>query len=173
MRFWGLLLCAAAAAAAACQRPTAEPAEFDRAAVEEEVRQAADAYFAAQNSNDADTVFETYLHSEDFAYLGVTGVMIGWDRFSATVANWFRNRPDIAFEHETVLVQPLNPTVAVATVRASSTEQEFLLFTQVYVKNDAGRWVVAHEHVSWPEAPAPRRHPGMEEVAPPPEGMEP
>jgi ketosteroid isomerase-like protein len=49
-------------------------------------------------------------------------------------------------------------------VRGSSTEQEWLLFTQVYVQDDAGRWVVAHEHVSWPGAEAPRRHPGMEET---------
>jgi ketosteroid isomerase-like protein len=168
-----MLLCAVAVAAAACQRPTTEMTESDRDAIAGQVREAVDAYFAAQNSNDAEEVFQTYLHSEDFAYLGVNDVFVGWEGFSAMVTNWFRNRPDIKFEHQTQLIQVMSPSVAVATVRASSTEQEFLLFTQVYVKNDAGRWVVAHEHVSWPEAPAPRRHPGMEEMAPPPGETEP
>jgi uncharacterized protein (TIGR02246 family) len=147
--------------------------DFDRTAVEAEVREAVNGYFAAQNSNDAEQVFETYLQSEEFAYLGVTGVIGGWEGFRATVANWFRNRPDIVFEHQTELVQVLGPAVAVATVRASSTQQEWLLFTQVYVRQDDGRWLVAHEHVSWPEAPAPTRHPGMDEMPEVPEGVEP
>ena len=75
-----------------------------------------------------------------------------------------RNRPDITFEHDVQLVQVLSPTSAVATVRGSSSDQEWLLFTQVYVRNDADRWVIAHEHVSWPGAEAPRRHPGTEET---------
>ncbi|KPK03303.1 MAG: hypothetical protein AMS20_10900 [Gemmatimonas sp. SG8_28] len=173
MRLGGVVLCAATVAAVGCQQPVSDSTEFDRAAVQQEVREAVNAYFAAQNSNDVERIFATYLQSEDFAYLGATSVMAGWNRFSTTVANWFRNRPDIVFQHETVLVQPLSSTVAVATVRASSTEQEFLLFTQVYVRHDDGRWLVAHEHVSWPEAPAPRRHPGTEEMPEAPEGVEP
>jgi ketosteroid isomerase-like protein len=173
MRCWAVVLCAVTVTTAGCQPPSAEPTEFDREEVVGEVREAVGGYFAAQNSNDAERVFDTYLQSEDFAYLGTTSVMAGWDRFSATVANWFRNRPDIAFEYEIALVQALSPTVAVATVRASSTQQEWLLFTQVYVRHDDGRWLVAHEHVSWPEAPAPRRHPGTEEMPEAPEGVEP
>jgi uncharacterized protein (TIGR02246 family) len=173
MRVWGVVLCAATVAAVGCQQPVSDSTEFDRAAVQQEVREAVNAYFAAQNSNDAEQVFQTYLHSEDFAYLGVNDVFVGWEGFSAMVANWFRNRPDIAFEYEIALVQALSPTVAVATVRASSTQQEWLLFTQVYVRHDDGRWLVAHEHVSWPEAPAPRRHPGMDGMPELPEGEEP
>jgi ketosteroid isomerase-like protein len=173
MRVWGVVLCAATVAAVGCQQPVSDSTEFDRAAVQQEVREAVNAYFAAQNSNDAEQVFETYLQSEDFAYLGVTNIMAGWDQFSATVANWFRNRPDIAFQHEIALVQALSPAVAVASVRASSTDQEWLLFTQVYVRQGDGRWLVAHEHVSWPEAPAPRQHPGMDEMPELPEGVEP
>jgi ketosteroid isomerase-like protein len=130
-----------------------------RAGVATEVADAIDEYFAALNAHDVERVFANYFQTEDFAYLGVTDVMDGWDTFSRTVANWFRNRPDIAFEHEVILIQALSPTVAVATVRASSTQQEWLLFTQVYVRNDTGRWVIAHEHVSWPGAEPPAPHP--------------
>jgi ketosteroid isomerase-like protein len=132
-----------------------------RDAISVDVREAVDEYFSALNAHDVERVFASYLQTENFAYLGVTNILAGWDAFSRTVANWFRNRPDITFEYEIALIQVLSPAVAVASVHASSTEQEWLLFTQVYVSNDAGRWVIAHEHVSWPGAEAPREHPSV------------
>ena len=173
MRRWSLMMFALVFTALGCRQTSTEMTAASRAAVAEEVRAAVDAYFAAQNAHDTVRVFESYLQREDFAYLGVTRVMVGYDRFRSTVANWYRNRPDITFEHEVQLIQVLSPTAAVATVRGSSSDQEWLLFTQVYVLNDAGRWVIAHEHVSWPGAAAPRRHPGTAEMPELPEGVEP
>ncbi len=164
MRRWSLMLSAIVVTVVGCRQTSTGMTAAAREAVAEEVRAAVDEYFAAQNAHDTVRVFESYLQREDFAYLGVTRVMVGYDRFRSTVANWYRNRPDITFEHDVQLVQVLSPTSAVATVRGSSSDQEWLLFTQVYVRNDADRWVIAHEHVSWPGAEAPRRHPGTEET---------
>jgi uncharacterized protein (TIGR02246 family) len=145
---------------AACQQPpqpTAELTDDQRTAIASEVTATVDEVFEAMNRHDAEAVMRHYVQSNDFSYAGVTDVKIGYEIFSRVVSPWYVANPEVSFEHEMVQTTVLSPTTAVALVRGKSSVSESLLWTQVYVKQD-GRWLIAHEHESWPmcvEAPQP------------------
>ncbi len=155
---------AAVTALAACQQPPAtELTDSQRDAIVSEVNETVDQVFEAMNSHDAERLMTHYLQSGDFAYAGVTDVKLGFDLFSRVVSPWYVANPEVTFEHEIVQTSALSPTTAVALVRGKSTVSEALLWTQVYVKQD-GKWLIAHEHESWPMCvEPPRPHPMTEQ----------
>jgi hypothetical protein len=59
-------------------------------------------------------------------------------------------------EQAVLFVQVLSPTVAVATLRGSSTEANALFWTEVLQKSEDGRWLITYEHESWPDCSTPR-----------------
>jgi ketosteroid isomerase-like protein len=162
MRIRILTFLAAAGVLGACQQPpqpTAELTDAQRDAIVSEVNEAVDQIFDAMNSHDSAAVMSHYLHSDDFSYAGVTDYKLGFEIFSRIVSSWYPGHPDVTFEHEILKTAALSPTSAVALIRGSSTTANSLLWTQVYVKQD-GKWLIAHEHESWPmcvepEAPHP------------------
>ncbi|MFQ6047158.1 MAG: YybH family protein [Gemmatimonadales bacterium] len=147
-------------AALACQPQSEEVTEGQRTAIASAVNQRVAELFEAMNSHDVERVMSFYLKRVDFAYVGVSDVRVGWEPFSRVAALWYRTHPEVPFEHEVVHTQVLSPTVAVAVVRGSSTETELLVWTQVFVKDEGGEWVIAHEHEAWHEtSEPPRPHP--------------
>lgn len=150
----------ALAAALACGPRPGELSERGRAEITSQVNQRVAELFEAMNAHDVERIGSFYLHSDDFAYVGVSDVRVGWEPFSRIVGLWHRTHPEVKFEHEVVHTHVLSPTVAVAVIRGSSTETELLVWTQVFVRNDGGEWVIAHEHESWHEtSDPPRAHP--------------
>jgi ketosteroid isomerase-like protein len=105
---------------------------------------------AAMNSHDPDSVLSFYLDSDEFVYVGCTDLMFGRDTYSTLVAPYYRNSTDVTFQQEILEIQVLNRTAAVVTLRGSSTEAPSLFWTEVLVRQDDGRWTIAHEHESWP-----------------------
>ncbi len=135
----------------ACSGPTPGGlSSSERAAAEGEVRAAVEEVTAAMNAHDPDRLFALYLQTDEFVYVGCTEPLFGFGGFSARVGPYYRTRVDVVFEQEILALQVMNPTSAVATLRGSSTEAEFLFWTLAFVKAEDGRWLIAHEHESWP-----------------------
>jgi ketosteroid isomerase-like protein len=148
------------AALGACSAPTSQ--EIDVPQVTTEVEAAVASLFEAMSAGDGDAVMAHYIGEGNFLYAGVTRVATDWEAWSGQVKMWYRANAEVTFEHQLLSLQVLAPTVAVTAIQGSSTEAEFLLWTQTWVKDDAtGRWLVAAEHESWPECvDPPRAHPG-------------
>ncbi|MFH1764639.1 MAG: nuclear transport factor 2 family protein [Gemmatimonadota bacterium] len=108
----------------------------------------------AMNSHDPDRVMAYFRQSEEFLYLGCTYFMLGWETFSPRAWSYTVANPHVTFQREVVRIQVLSPTVAVAALQGASTEAEALFWTEVLVK-EAGSWLIAHEHESWPGCPPP------------------
>ena len=164
MRNRVLTMFAIATTLAACQQPPAAGlTDSQRAALASEVSETVDQVFEAMNNHDAERLMSHYLQSDDFAYAGVTDFKLGYDIFSRVMSPWYVANPDVSFEHEIAQTTVLSPTTAVVLVRGKSTVSASLLWTQVYVKQD-GKWLIAHEHESWPmcvEAPQPHPLTGL------------
>jgi len=138
---------------------SAEPGSLTSAQEAElraEVAETLSALTEAMNSHDPDAVFSFYRQDETFYYLGCTSVLFGWSTFSSRTRPYYENQTDVTFERELLFTQILEPTVAVAALRGSSTEADALFWTQVLQKNEDGQWLVTYEHESWPGCPAPR-----------------
>ena len=103
----------------------------------------------AMNAHDPERVLGFFTNSEEFLYLGCTDFMLGYRTFSTRVAPFYQNSLEVTFQQDVVRTQVLSPTVAVVALRGGSTEIEGLFWTEVLVKED-GRWLIAHEHASWP-----------------------
>ena len=103
----------------------------------------------AMNAHDSERVFEFFRTSEEFLYLGCTDFLFGFGAFSVRVGPFYDNNPEITFHQEVVRIQVLSPTVVVAALRGGSTEAEALFWTEVLVK-EKGKWLITHEHESWP-----------------------
>jgi len=148
---------------AACAPRSSELNDQTRAATVKEIRQAVDDLFDAMNAHDAERVLRRYQESDDFAYVGVNDVEVGWETFQQRTRQWYQQHPEDTFEHTLLHVHVLSPTVAVAIVRGSSSDAPQLAWTEVFVR-DGRRWKIAHEHEAWPGATpigtAP--HPGTE-----------
>lgn len=143
--------------AASCGAPP-RMTEVQRLHVLEEVHAAVADRFEAMNRHDPEAVAGFYRPGEDFVYAGVSDVVTGLDGFSAMTAPWYGLHSDQVFEYDILHTQVLSPTVATVTIRGGTGEAPHLLWTNVYVL-EAGRWLVALEHESWPGAPAPSAHP--------------
>lgn len=160
MRNRVLTLLATTAMLAACQQPpAAELTDDERSAIAAEVNATVAQVFDARNSHDGAAVMSHYLQTDGFSYVGVNDVKLGYEIFARLAEPWYPAHPDVTFEHEIVQTEVLSPTSAVVLARGRSTEAESLTWTQVYVKRD-GKWLIAHEHTSWPVCvDAPEPHP--------------
>jgi hypothetical protein len=134
---------------AGCQTESPEPTDADQAALAQEVRETLEGLTAAMNSHDPDEIFTYFRQGEEFLYLGCTEFLLGWQTFSSRVGPYYRANDSVSFHQEPVRIQVLSPTVAVAALRGGSTEAPDLFWTQVLVKEE-GRWLITHEHESWP-----------------------
>lgn len=142
-------------ALAACQASPATLTDAQRSTAEEEVRDAVSALMADMNAHDSDAVLGHYEHSEDFSYAGVSDILLGWEGFAGTVSPWYGSHEDVSFSYEIVQVRVLAGDVALAVLKGSSTEAPSLVWTEVLKKDGDGRWLIVHEHESWPGAAAP------------------
>jgi hypothetical protein len=164
MRYNALLASLSILLTAAC-----DPVPFDQAqkdAIATEVEETLAGLTEAMNAHDSDRVFAYFRNSEEFLYLGCTDFLIGWDAYSRRAGPYYAANPDATVQQGVVRTQVLSPTVAVVALRGSSTLSEALFWTEVLVKED-GRWVIAHEHESWPGCSPPSEpHPftTMEEM---------
>ena len=150
----------------ACTAPPPSPftgAQRDSLALE--VRGVMADLTEAMNAHDPDRVLSFYRESEEFVYLGCTSLLFGSETFAVRVGPYYTNTPDVTFEQEILRIQVLSPTTAVVTLQGNSTDADALFWTEVLTRESDGRWLIAHEHESWPGCPdAPPLHPtGMPE----------
>jgi uncharacterized protein (TIGR02246 family) len=166
---------AAATAVAACQpRGATEVTDARRTEITTQVTQVIDSLFTAMNEGDVDAITSHYRKSDDLMQVTVAQTLTGWDNFATVTKQFSTQHPDVKFEHRIVQTQVLAPNVAAVTVAGRATTSEFLMWTDVLVREN-GRWVITLEHESWPGARAPVAHPAMEpapgsEVPPPDTG---
>ena len=120
-----------------------------------EVRQAVGQLTEAMNAHDPTRVLSFYRDTEDFVYLGCTDLMFGSAFFKGIVGPYYINNPEVTFRREILRVQVLGPSSAVVTLQGGSTETEALFWTQVLTREDDGRWLISHEHASWPGCKVP------------------
>ncbi len=137
------------------------------AAAKEEVRAAVEEVTAAMNAHDPERLFDLYLQTDEFVYLGCTEPIFGFDAFSTRVRPYYRANTDVVFEQEVLGVQILSPASAIVTLRGRSTEAEFLFWTLAFKKAEDGDWLIAHEHESWPGCsdPAPLHPTGVDQIS--------
>lgn len=138
----------------ACQPDSGSITEARRTALGQEIRESLEGLTEAMNSHDPDRIFGYFRQSEEFLYLGCTSFLMGWDAFATRVGPYYRANPTVTFQQEVVRIQVLSPTVAVAALRGGSSEVEHLFWTDVLVKEE-GRWLITHEHESWPGCSVP------------------
>jgi ketosteroid isomerase-like protein len=141
---------------AACASGSDASPSFDEASLVEEVRETLTGLTEAMNAHDPDLVFSFYRQDPSFFYLGCTDVLFGWDTFASRVGPYYRMNTDVTFQQEILNIQILSPTVAVAAMRGSSTEAPALFWTEVLQEDETGRWLITHEHESWPGCSVPR-----------------
>jgi uncharacterized protein (TIGR02246 family) len=151
-----------AVAAAACQTDgSPEITDAQRTEISAQVAQVIDSLFVAMNQGDADAITSHYRKSGDLMQVSVAETLTGWENFATVTGQFCTQHPDVRFEHRIVQTQVLAPDVAAVTIAGSATTSEFLMWTEVLVRED-GRWVITLEHESWPGARAPVTHPAME-----------
>ena len=138
-------------------RPAQMPETASQAdSAEAEVRKAVEQLTEAMNARDADRVLAFYQESREFVFLGCTDLMFGSDIFSRVLSPYWESLTGPPVEREILRVQVLTPETAVVTLQGGSQTASALFSTQVLVRGEDGRWLIAHEHQSWPgcrEAP--------------------
>lgn len=107
---------------------------------------------AAMNAHDSTAVLSHYAHTDSFTYVGVTDAMFGFDTFRRDTQHWYATHPDVQVHYQIAQTHVLSPTVAVVLLRGSSTLQPALAATEILVRSPEGRWLIVHEHESWPES---------------------
>jgi uncharacterized protein (TIGR02246 family) len=124
--------------------------EMEVREAEAEVREAVEQLTEAMNARDAHRVLAFYRQSREFIFLGCTDLMFGSEMFSRVLGPFWESRPDAPFEREVLQIQVLSPETAVVTLQGGSKTGSALFWTQVLVREADGRWLVTHEHQSWP-----------------------
>jgi uncharacterized protein (TIGR02246 family) len=142
---------------AGCGPAQAPFTRAQRDTAESEVREAVEQLTAAMGSRDSEQVLAFYRESREFVFLGCTDLMFGSEVFSRVLGPYWDSRPGPAVEREILRVQVLNPGTAVVTLRGGSQDASALFWTQVLVREADGRWLIAHEHQSWPGCAEPPR----------------
>lgn len=148
-----------AAFAAACTPATPSLSDAQRAAVEEEARQASVALVDALNAHDADAILAFYALDDDFTQVACTSFIRGGEGFRAITRSLHAGYRDAVYRMDIRRVRVLGPDEAV--VFLSGTMLAELFVTRVLQRGDDGRLRVVWEHESWPGCPetaAP--HPG-------------
>jgi len=163
MRYSTLFLILAVLLPTACTSAPQSLSVDDEAAIVKEVVETLNGLTEAMNAHDPEKVFSFYRQDESFFYLGCTSTLAGWDTFATRVGSYYTFSTDVTFEQTILSVQALSPTVAVAALAGSSTEANALFWTQVLQKSEDGRWLITHEHESWPGCAEPKGpHAGTE-----------
>jgi len=158
MRYGILLTVVLALLSAACDSgapPMTQAQRDSTALLVLEVEETISRLTEAMNAHDSEGVLEFYRNSEEFLFLGCTDFILGWDAYSRIVGPYYRRKEDVTFQQEVVRTQILSPTVAVVAVRGSSSAAEALFWTEVLVREEDGRWLIAYEHESWPDCSSP------------------
>jgi ketosteroid isomerase-like protein len=155
MRALAALLCLAAPALS-CTRAPAVLTDEEQRAVTAEVREAIIDLRAAMNAQDPQRVSTRYDRSGDFAYVGCTELILGGAEYRRITSPYYSASRSVTFEQEVVHIRALDRHAAVVAMRGSSTRAPHLFWTQVWIKDGSGRWVVGHEHESWPGCREPR-----------------
>lgn len=140
---------------AACQPHQAPFTQSQRDATEAEVREAVGQLTAAMNARNADGVLSFYRDSREFVFVGCTDLIFGSEAFTGVVGPYWESRPEAAVQRDILRIQVLGPETAVVTLQSSSPDTSSLFWTQVLVRETDGRWLIAHEHQSWPGCPDP------------------
>jgi uncharacterized protein (TIGR02246 family) len=153
IRFPMVLLVVLLGACSQAPPPSFTQAQRDSLALE--VREVIAEITEAMNSHDPERFLSFFRESGEFVYVGCTDAMFGFGDFSVRVTPYYRNSTDVIFQQEVLTVQVLSPTTAVVTLRGSSSEAPAVFGTEVMVKDVDGRWLIAHEHQSWPGCPEP------------------
>lgn len=161
MRKHLLITLATTTMAAACQAGGTTVTDGQRAEIAAQVAQTIDSLFAAMNVGDVDAITSHYRKSDQLMSVTVAQDLKGWEAFSSVTRSFYQQHPDEKFQHRIVQTQVLAPNVAAVTMAGSATSADFLMWTDVLVREE-GRWVITLEHESWPGAPAPSVHPAME-----------
>ena len=149
MRYSAVLASLSILLTVACEPGSAPFGQAQKDAIALEVEETLAGLTEAMNAHDRDRVFAYFRNSEEFLYLGCTDILLGWDAYSRFAGPFYAANPDVTIQQGVVRTQVLSPTVAVVALRGSSTVSEALFWTEVLVKED-GRWVIVHEHESWP-----------------------
>ena len=155
MRHSTLILLLVALVPMACTSGPGPLSGNERAATVQEVTETLNGLTEAMNSHDPERVFSFYRQDESFFYLGCTDILSGWGTFSTRVGPYYTFNSEVTFQQEILSIQVLSPTVAVAAMRGSSTEEGALFWTEVLQKGEDGRWLITYEHESWPGCSAP------------------
>lgn len=157
---WRAVALAAVVAAAACG-PQQSLTEEQRGAMEDEVAVFVDSLFAAMNAHDVDAIAAHYDRTEAFTYVGCTSIRTGFESLERVMQAYYTANPDVSFDHEVATTRILDRQGAVATVTAATGDDVTLYWSFVLRRSVSGEWRITYEHESWPECPAPRRHPAM------------
>jgi hypothetical protein len=177
MRKGILMLMAVASLSGGCRSGADPVTEAEKVQLTQEVRETLEGLTEAMNAGDPEELFRYYRQDEEFLFLGCTDFLLGWGTFSSRIGPFYSAQPNITFQQEVVRIQVLSRSVAVAALRGGSSETHDLFWTEVLVK-EGGRWLIAHEHESWPGCPPPSEpHPftsgaGMSGAEPRGSGLE-
>jgi uncharacterized protein (TIGR02246 family) len=142
---------------AACTPTQTGLTEAQRALAENEVRDAVAQLTAAMNSQDPDRVLAFYGESREFVLVGCTDLMFGTEYFTRVLRPYLESPRDAPLEREVLRIQILTSETAVVTLQGGSAGGPHLFWTQVLVREGDGRWLIAHEHQSWPGCREPAR----------------
>ncbi|GMV05350.1 MAG: hypothetical protein AMXMBFR53_16290 [Gemmatimonadota bacterium] len=146
---------------ASCAPAPASFTDGERGAVVEEVRAASFALQDALNAHDPDAILSHYALDADFVYVGCTNYMFGGDLFGTIVAGYHRQHPEATWDLSVQSLRALGPGAAVVSLQGRGGPLSDLFVTRVLEKDEGGRWLVVHEHESWPGCSAPAApHPG-------------
>lgn len=147
--------------AAACAPAPATLTDAARAAAAEEVRAATFALQDALNAHEPEAILAFYRLDGDFTYVGCTNYMFGGDLFGTIVGTYHQQNPDVVYDLAVQSLQVLAPDVAVVSLQGTGGQVMKLFVTRALRRDDAGRWVIVHEHESWPGCSDPTPpHPG-------------
>jgi uncharacterized protein (TIGR02246 family) len=135
---------------AACTPAQTGFTEAQRAQAESQVREVVAQLATAMNSQDPDQVFAHYRESREFVLIGCTDLMFGTEYFTRVLRPFLGSPREAPLEKEVLRIQILTPEAAVVTLQGGSAGGPPLFWTLVLVREGDGRWLVAHEHQSWP-----------------------
>lgn len=143
----------------ACTAAPATLTDAGRASAAEEVRAATSTLQAALNAHDPGAIFAHYRLDPAFTYVGCTNYMFGGDLFRNIVGAFHRQNA-VPYAYAVQALQVLSPGSAVVALQGEAGDLQMFV-TRVLEKDEAGRWLVVHEHESWPGCSAPAApHPG-------------
>lgn len=156
MRGWiPAVLAILALTSGACAGPGGELTQEQSQAIQDEVMVTLLDFVDALNAHDADLVLSYYTPSPELVRVGCTNASEGFEGVSGRIRTFHDLDKDLVFEMSVLDVLPLSTTSAEATMGGRTTATPGLFWSLAMVKQPDGRWLIAHEHQSWPGCSAP------------------